>query len=225
MIRLFDILFSGVALIILIPFLIPIILILSVTGESEVFFLQERIGKDGNIFKLFKFATMLKNSPNIGMGTITVKNDSRILPIGKLLRKTKINELPQLLNILSGDMSVIGPRPLTKETFNSYSHDIQSAIKLVRPGLSGIGSIIFRAEEDLMQGELASVEFYETIIAPYKGLLEKWFVKNNGLYVYFASIITTVIVVLNPSSSIAWVVFKDLPAPPKILSSSLGYRA
>ena len=98
---------------------------LKFTGEGEIFFLQQRIGKNGEIFRLFKFATMLKDSPIKGTGTITVRNDPRILPVGNFLRKSKINELPQLLNILLGDMSIIGPRPLTKQTFQSYPISIQ----------------------------------------------------------------------------------------------------
>ena len=144
--RFFDIFFSGIAILLLSPLLVPIAILLRLTGEGEVFFLQDRIGKDGKIFKLFKFATMLKNSPNIGTGTVTMKEDPRVLPVGKFLRKTKINELPQLLNIFFGDMSVIGPRPLTTETFAAYSENTQSLIGLVRPGLSGLGSIIFRGE-------------------------------------------------------------------------------
>ena len=119
--RFFDILFSSFALLVLSPLLIPVVIILKFSGEGEVFFLQERIGKNGKLFKLFKFATMLKDSPNLGTGTVTMKDDPRVLPVGKFLRKTKINELPQLLNIFFGDMSVIGPRPLTAETFGSYS--------------------------------------------------------------------------------------------------------
>ena len=147
MIRFFDVLLSAIALFILLPLFLPITILLKSTGEGEVFFLQERIGKDGKKFMLFKFATMLKNSPNIGTATVTMKNDPRVLPVGRFLRKTKINELPQLLNIFFGDMSVIGPRPLTSEAFESYSDNTKYLIKKVRPGLSGIGSIVFRAEE------------------------------------------------------------------------------
>ena len=107
--RVFDVFFSGLALLVLSPLLVPIVLILRFSGEGEIFFLQERIGKGGQVFKLFKFATMLKDSPNIGTGTVTMKGDPRVLPVGKFLRKTKINELPQLLNIFFGDTSVIGP--------------------------------------------------------------------------------------------------------------------
>ncbi len=221
--RFFDIVFSGLALIVFSPILLLIIFVLKFTGEGEVFFLQERIGKDGNLFKLFKFATMLKDSPNIGTGTITMKEDPRVLPVGKFLRKTKINELPQLLNILFGHMSVIGPRPLTCQTFESYSLETQYVIKKVRPGLSGIGSIIFRNEEEIMNGALANVEFYENVIAPYKGSLEEWFVLNKSLYIYFASIFVTIWAVLRPKSKIAWKLFFNLPKPPKELESSINY--
>ena len=185
--RFFDILFSGAALLTLSPILIPILIILKLTGEGEIFFLQERVGIRGRKFKLFKFATMLKNSPNIGTGTVTLKGDPRVLPVGRFLRKTKINELPQLLNIFLGDMSVIGPRPLTVETFEAYSNNTQNLIKQVRPGLSGIGSIIFRNEEEIMHGANASIDFYTNVIAPYKGELEEWFVSNKSLYIYFAA--------------------------------------
>ena len=163
--RFFDIVFSGIALLLLSPFLVPIVITLRLTGEGEVFFLQERIGKSGEKFKLFKFATMLKNSPNLGTGTVTMRGGPRLLPVGKFLRKTKINELPQLLNIFFGDMSIIGPRPLTAQTFGSYLDSTQAIIKQVRPGLSGVGSIIFREEEDIMHGANASVDFYDNVIS------------------------------------------------------------
>ena len=110
--RLFDILFSGIAILVLCPLLLLIILILSATGEREIFYKQNRVGKNRISFELFKFATMQKNSENKGAGTVTLKNDFRVLPFGKFLRKTKLNELPQLFNIFIGQMSVIGPRPL-----------------------------------------------------------------------------------------------------------------
>ena len=221
--RFFDILFSGAALLLLSPLLFPVILILKFSGEGEVFFLQDRVGKDGKLFKLFKFATMLKDSPNIGTGTVTMKEDPRVLPAGKFLRKTKINELPQLLNIFLGDMSIIGPRPLTEQTFSSYKSSTQTIIKQVKPGLSGIGSIVFRGEEDIMHGAAASVDFYDNVIAPFKGSLEEWFVTNKNLYIYFMSIFITVWAVLVPSTKIAWKVYKNLPKPPAELRKALNF--
>ena len=221
--RFFDIFFSGLALLVLSPLLMPIIFILRFSGEGEIFFLQERIGKGGKVFKLLKFATMLKNSPNIGTGSVTMKDDPRVLPVGKFLRKTKINELPQLLNIFFGDMSIIGPRPLTAQTFGSYSLETQEIVKKVRPGLSGIGSIIFRGEEEIMHGESASIDFYNNIIAPYKGSLEEWFVSKKGIYIYFLAIFITAWAVFFPSTKIAWRVFRDLPEPPLKLKQALNY--
>ena len=223
--RFFDIIFSSFALLVLSPLIIPIVILLLFTGEGEVFFLQERTGKGGHTFKLFKFATMLKDSPNIGTGTVTMKNDPRVLPAGKLLRKTKINELPQLLNILFGDMSIIGPRPLTQQTFRSYSTETQEIVKQVRPGLSGVGSIIFREEEKILQGEDASIDFYDTVVAPYKGALEEWFVNHQSLYTYFVAIIITVWAVLFPTTSVAWKLFRGLPIPPDKLKDALYYKA
>jgi lipopolysaccharide/colanic/teichoic acid biosynthesis glycosyltransferase len=216
--RLFDIFFSGLALIMLSPLLIPIAIVLKFSGEGEVFFAQQRVGLNGKMFDLLKFATMLKDSPHIGTGTVTVKNDPRILPIGQFLRKSKINELPQLLNILFGDMSVVGPRPQAPRCFKAFSADVQSQIVKVRPGLSGIGSIIFRDEENLLHDASDPVIFYDTVIAPYKGELERWYIDNQSLTNYFLIIFVTVWAVLSPGSRIIWRVFPSLPQPPKELA-------
>lgn len=220
--RLFDICLSALALLVLTPLLLPIAIVLRLTGEGEIFFLQSRVGQGGKPFNLYKFATMLKDSPAIGTGTVTVKNDPRILPIGHFLRKTKINELPQLLNILLGDMSVIGPRPQTQRCFDAFTAASQAAIIQVRPGLSGIGSIIFRDEENMLHGKADSIRFYDEVIAPYKGALEEWYVVHQGLWVYLMLIALTAWVVLFPQSGLVWSVFASLPRPPTALAEALG---
>jgi lipopolysaccharide/colanic/teichoic acid biosynthesis glycosyltransferase len=220
--RFFDIFLSGLALLVLSPMLLPIALLLRLTGEHEVFFLQNRVGKGGKTFKLYKFATMLKASPGLGTGTVTVKDDPRILPLGHLLRKTKINELPQLLNILSGDMSVIGPRPQTQRCFDAFLPASQKAIIQVRPGLSGIGSIIFRDEENMLHGHQNPVHFYDHVISPYKGELEEWYVANQSLRTYFMLIGLTVWVVLNPQSKSVGRLLGNLPKPGAELARALG---
>ena len=221
--RIFDIILSASAILVLSILLVPIMIVLKFTGEGEIFFLQERIGRFGKPFKLMKFATMLKNSPNVGTGTVTVKSDPRVLPVGKFLRSSKINELPQLLNILIGDMSVIGPRPLTHQTFSAYSVDVQKSIAQIRPGLSGIGSIIFRNEEEILSGDDSSMQFYKDVIAPYKGSLEDWYVNNNNISIYIKSIFVTAFAVFRPDTRIAWNIFPDLPTPPVQLRSKLNY--
>jgi lipopolysaccharide/colanic/teichoic acid biosynthesis glycosyltransferase len=218
MTRFFDIILSGLALLFLSPLIIPIVISLKVTGEGEMFYVQERIGFGGKPFGLLKFATMLKNSPSIGSGTVTVKNDPRVLPMGKFLRKTKINELPQLINIFLGDMSVVGPRPLVKKGFDAYSPNVQASVSKVRPGLSGIGSVIFRDEESLLDGRDNPVDFHERVIGKYKGELEEWFVANSGLGVYFLVIFVTAWVIVFTRSNIAWRVFSGLPEPKGELS-------
>ena len=166
---------------------------------------------------------MLKNSPNIGTGTVTMKADPRVLPIGKFLRKTKVNELPQLLNIFLGEMSIVGPRPQAQRCFNAFPVELRQIITKVKPGLSGVGPIVFRGEEDMLADHAGSVEFYDNVIAPYKAQVEAWYVERQTMPIYFAVIFVTVWVVLFPSSSIAWHIFKGLPMPPDILKVPLNY--
>jgi lipopolysaccharide/colanic/teichoic acid biosynthesis glycosyltransferase len=222
-IRFFDIVFSGMALVILAPLLLPIMLVLKLTGEGEIFFLQERVGQDRKLFKLFKFATMLKNSPSTGTGTVTMKSDPRVLPAGRFLRKTKINELPQLLNIFLGDMSVIGPRPQTPRCFYAFPIDSQEIIVQVKPGLSGIGPIVFRGEEDILDGHAGTLDFYDNVIAPYKGKVEAWYSDKQHLSVYFALIFMTLWVICFPKSDLIWRVFKSIPKPPGNLLDELNF--
>ncbi|MGH8243051.1 MAG: sugar transferase [Steroidobacteraceae bacterium] len=219
--RLLDVVLSGVALLVLLPLLVPIAIALRLTGEGEVFYVQQRVGRYGQPFGLYKFATMLKNSPSLGTGTVTVKNDPRVLPMGRFLRKTKINELPQLLNILKGDMSIVGPRPQTQRCFDAFPASSQVEIVKVRPGLSGIGSIIFRDEEELMHASVDPERFYDDVIMPYKGRLEEWYVANQNLRTYMMTITVTAWVVLFPDSRIMDRVFQGLPDPPIELQSVL----
>lgn len=222
MTRFFDILFSGLAIIILFPFMIPIMIGLKLTGEHDIFYLQERIGKDGEPFKVFKFATMLRDSPNLSGGLITSKNDPRILPMGKFLRKTKINELPQLLNIFIGNMSVIGYRPFAKKHYDLYSDEIKKEINKIVPGLSGIGSVVFRDEEDILHTVEDPNNFHDNIITPYKGQLECWYVNHRSVANYFKLIFATALVVLNPKSKTWQKWFKDLPPVPDNLKEYIG---
>jgi lipopolysaccharide/colanic/teichoic acid biosynthesis glycosyltransferase len=220
--RIFDIVFTSMALLILSPLMIPLVIILRFSGEGEIFYKQNRVGVNGESFGLLKFATMLKNSPKLGTGNMTVKNDPRILPLGNFLRKTKINELPQLLNIFFGNMSIIGPRPLTQDHFDSYIPSVQQAIASVRPGLSGVGSIVFRSEEEMLHQHADPRQFYKEFISPYKGSLEAWYVEHQGLCTYFMLIGLTVWVVVFSKSKSVWKAFPSLPKPPLILDKYLS---
>ena len=215
--RTFDFFFSSLALLVLSPLMIPLVIILRFSGEGEIFYKQNRVGINGESFRLLKFATMLKNSPNLGNGNMTVKNDPRILPLGNFLRKTKINELPQLFNIFLGDMSIIGPRPLTQDHFDIYILSVRQAIASVQPGLSGIGSIVFRTEVEMLNQHDDPKNFYAKYISSYKGRLEVWYVQNKSLLTYFILIFLTVWVVIFSKSKTVWKIFPSLPKPPEAL--------
>lgn len=216
--RLLDILLSGLALIVLAPLLIPIVIALRFTGEGEIFYGQNRVGKNGNIFKLLKFATMLKDSPNLGTGFITTKGDPRVLPLGAFLRKTKINELPQLINIFLGDMSIIGPRPQTKSHVDLFEEGVRKEIFKVRPGLSGIGSIVFRDEETILSHSPKGYQrCFAEDITPYKGALELWYIQNKSLVLDILLIVLTLCAVLAPESKLHFKLLKGLPEPPEAL--------
>lgn len=220
--RIFDIVLSAAATIVLLPLLIPIALILKLTGEGEVFYKQERIGLHNKKFGILKFVTMVKNSPNLGTRSITLPNDPRVLPIGRFLRKTKINELPQILNVLMGDMSIVGPRPLVYETFSTYSPDIQARIYESKPGLTGIGSIMFRDEESLFaKTKLPPAEFYAKCISPFKGALELWYNERRSFLTDVKIIFLTAWVIVFPKSDLPTKVFKDLPVPGEFFSASI----
>lgn len=216
--RFFDLTLSSIAIILLSPLLIPVIFILKITGEGEIFYIQKRIGRNGNEFGLLKFATMLKNSPNIGAGEITIHNDPRVLPVGKFLRKTKLNELPQLFNIILGDMSLVGPRPMVPNTYANYPKEAQFILNKVRPGLTGIGSIFFRDEEKFLVNKKNPMDFYQDHIIPYKSDLEIWYVTNNSVILYFKIILITAWVVIFSNSRIAEKIFNKIPKRPTALS-------
>jgi lipopolysaccharide/colanic/teichoic acid biosynthesis glycosyltransferase len=215
--KIFDLLIAIFALSALSPILILVSIILKFTGEGEVFYKQTRVGKDGKNFGLLKFATMVKNSPKIGAGEVTLPNDSRVLPVGKFLRKTKINELPQILNILKGDISVVGPRPMVPNTFEKYPTKNREIIMKVKPGLTGIGSIIFRDEESYLKNKNNPLNFYDEKIIPYKSDLEAWYVKNASIKNYVLIILITAWIIIFPSSKIVDLAFKDLPKKPDFL--------
>jgi lipopolysaccharide/colanic/teichoic acid biosynthesis glycosyltransferase len=224
MIRLFDILFSIIILIISLPFLIPIGLLLLFTGEGKVFYKQSRVGKNGKIFGLLKFATMLENSPNLSGGDITSGDDPRVLTVGKILRKTKVNEIPQIINIFLGEISIVGPRPLTPRNFALYDKSTQEIIKKTKPGLTGIGSIVFRDEESIIRNsEKKPLDCYSEDISPYKGKLERWFFDEQTTGNYFLLIFITAWVVLFPKSKLVWNIYSDLPEPPDSFKDQLNY--
>lgn len=210
---------ATLALLVLAPFLLPIMLLLKLTGEGEIWYFQKRIGLNNVPFDIWKYATMLKNSPNIGTGTITLRDDPRVTPMGKFLRKSKINELPQIINVLIGNMSIVGPRPLDTRGFNAYPETIRDKIYRSKPGITGIGSIIFRDEEKLVsETSMPPQDFYREFIAPYKGELELWYQQHASIVTDLKIVFLTAWQIFSPHSNLVFKVFKDLPSRPKTLA-------
>ncbi|MFH1897225.1 MAG: sugar transferase [Candidatus Desantisbacteria bacterium] len=210
--RTIDIILSLIGLLLFLPFSIPIMLILRFTDEGEIFYIQQRVGRGGKLFGMLKFSSMVKNSPNMGAGLLTVENDPRIFPFGRFLRKTKANEIPQLINILKGEMSIVGPRPQVPAHFDFFPEHVKKELIKITPGLTGIGSIVFRDEETMLHNNGKSYdEYYRDDIAPYKGELELWYIKNMSLWLDLMLILLTAWVVFFPESRLYEKVLKDLP--------------
>ncbi|MBK7433236.1 MAG: sugar transferase [Chitinophagaceae bacterium] len=208
--RIIDLLIATIALVLLSPLLVICMLILLFTGENEVFFLQKRVGFKNKTFGIWKFATMLKNSPNIGTGEITLRNDPRVTKFGRFLRISKLNELPQIINVFTGEMSIVGPRPLMEVSFNQYPEQVRSVIYNCKPGITGIGSLIFRDEEKIVSDADDPKAMYARIYA-YKGSLELWYQQHASGYTDVMIIFLTAWSILFPGNRLVYRVFKDLP--------------
>jgi lipopolysaccharide/colanic/teichoic acid biosynthesis glycosyltransferase len=220
--RTLDIFFSSLGLLLIFPISILIVIILKLSGEGEVFYLQERMGYNNKPFYIYKFATMLKDSHKMGNKTVTVRNDPRITRVGRILRITKINELPQILNVLRGDMSLVGPRPLLISSFYKYTSEVQAVIYRNKPGITGIGSLIFRDEEFLVTTYKIlgknPLDYYRLYIYPYKGSLEQWYYYKRSLSVDFKILFLTFYSLVNRNSQLVYKIFKNLPSKPHALT-------
>jgi lipopolysaccharide/colanic/teichoic acid biosynthesis glycosyltransferase len=214
--RAVDIAIAGPTLLLLSPLFLGLMLILRLTGEGKVFYRQQRVGYGGRTFTALKFVTMLENSENMGTRDITLRGDPRVLPVGRVLRKAKLNELPQLVNILRGDMSMVGWRPLLPKSFAMYPDHVQRRIVNMKPGLTGVGSIIFRDEESIVEAsDLEPRQVYEQIIAPYKGELELWYQQHQSVWLDVKLVLATVWIVLFPASRAYLNWFTQLPEQPE----------
>tara|TARA_B100001248_G_scaffold38367_1_gene24550 strand:- start:3380 stop:4063 length:684 start_codon:yes stop_codon:yes gene_type:complete len=211
--RFLDIFIAIIAFFTLLPLFLIVAVILRFSGEGEIFYSQERIGYKNSKFKIWKFASMLKNSLNMGTGSITLQNDFRVTKFGKYIRKTKINELPQIYNIIIGDLALVGPRPVLEQDWRLYPEPIINKIYDVKPGLTGIGSIAFRDEESIMSSldNENYLEYYKKVIAPYKGELEMWYQDNLSLALDFKLIFLTALVIIFPKNKLHEKWLKDLP--------------
>ena len=166
--RAFDIVCAAVGLLVLSPVLLMCALLVGLTSPGGVLFRQERMGRDGVPFTIYKFRSMRKDNAGLKIST---SSDSRITPVGRVLRKTKLDELPQLWNVLKGDMSFVGPRPEVREYTDLYTPE-QRQVLLVRPGITGLASIRYRNENDLLSASTDPNRTYIEEVMPAKLALD-----------------------------------------------------
>lgn len=188
--RTFDIIISALSLLLLLPIFVIIAIAIKCSSKGDVYFRQERVGKGGKPFKIFKFRTMVSDAENKGL-QITVGADARITKVGKFLRKTKIDELPQLINVLVGSMSLVGPRPEVPKYVNMYD-DVQRNVLLVRPGITELASIVYRNENELLAKSDNPEETYINEIMPEKIRLNLEYIKKMNVFYDLILIIKTV---------------------------------
>jgi lipopolysaccharide/colanic/teichoic acid biosynthesis glycosyltransferase len=191
--RAFDIIVSGAGLILLSPLFVIISVLIKLDSHGSVFFLGRRAGKDGKIFNILKFRSMEENSVAKGPA-ITVAGDARVTRIGKYLRRTKIDELPQLFNVVKGDMSLVGPRPEDPRYVSLYS-DTQKEVLRMRPGITSASSIQYSNEESLLA--VQGLDAYETMIMPQKLATDLEYVRCHSFIGDLMILLQTVAQVLN----------------------------
>ena len=192
--RLFDLFFVIPGLIVLSPFLLIIALVIKLKDGGNVLFKQVRVGKNGKHFEVLKFRTMVLNAEKLG-NKVTTGDDPRITPIGRVLRKYKLDELPQLVNVLKGEMSLVGPRPEVPEYVEFYPDEMRNIVLSVPPGMTDKASIEFVNENDLLSGSKDPVSDYKNKVLPIKLKYYVEYVKERSLWLDFSLIIKTVIAI------------------------------
>jgi lipopolysaccharide/colanic/teichoic acid biosynthesis glycosyltransferase len=165
--RLLDVVGSALGLLLLLPVLAIIAVIIKLDSPGPIFFRQERVGLGGRPFRIFKFRSMVAGAARAGTA-LTIRRDTRITRSGGLLRRAKLDELPQLINVLAGDMSIVGPRPEVPEFMKFYTPDQQAIIYSMRPGITDYAAILFRDESSLLDGERDPIDVYRLEIMPTK---------------------------------------------------------
>lgn len=192
--RIFDIIFSFTAIVLVSPLLIIVSILILFSGKGGIFYLQKRVGKNENDFKIFKFRTMRPNSDKKGLLTVGTK-DSRVTKIGYFLRKYKLDELPQLINVLIGNMSIVGPRPEVRKYTNMYNIE-QKKVLTVKPGITDYASIEYRNENEILAKSVNPEEKYINEIMPEKIKLNLKYINNQGIITDLKIIWKTILVIV-----------------------------
>ena len=213
--RLLDLTIAMSGLFLLAPLLIIISAWIKIKEGGDVLYFQKRMGYKNQPFYLWKYRTMIPDSTSKGSGALTLGNDPRITPSGRFLRAYKLDEIPQVMNVVKGDISIVGPRPVPIKNYEAYPENVKRRVYDSPPGITGIGSLIFRREGEILAdcGEDPNV-FYKNEIAPYKAALELWYHKNASLWMDFKIMLLTIWVVFNRNDQVIFNFFESIPQHP-----------
>ena len=215
--RFFDIVFAVIGLLLTSPIVLFVILLKKITGEKEVFYIKGRVGKGGKLFPFIKLSSMIPAQKGEKTSSLTLSNDSRITPLGHFIRKTKIDEFPQFVNILRGELSFIGPRALMPKIHKDYSKKVKQELTKIRPGVTGLATVVFRNEAELLaQSDYTNeLEFYKEVIAPAKGAIEMIYTKNQGFILDFTILLLTIWQIFIPQSLLGykWLIYSGYFIP------------
>ncbi|MEO7002158.1 MAG: sugar transferase [Ktedonobacterales bacterium] len=207
--RAFDIVFSLTLLLLLSPFLLVVALAVKLSDGGPILYRHERVGRYGTHFFILKFRTMVQR--HAFKSELTLRRDPRITPIGRFLRATKLDELPQLINVLRGEMSVVGPRPESPRYVAHYTPEMRAALDL-RPGLTGPASVLFRSQEQLLDG-MDFEQYYVAVLMPVKMGINLEYVAHHSVWIDLTIIARTIIALFRPSP------------PPPLVSPAEAVRA
>ncbi|MCE5303105.1 MAG: sugar transferase [Planctomycetaceae bacterium] len=188
--RLFDVVAAGMGLILISPFMMVAAIAVRWSSPGPVFFRQERMGRGGKPFFIMKFRTMVQDSPKLG-GQITVGDDPRITKVGRLLRKTKLDELPQLLNVLKGDMSMVGPRPEVRKYVEMFADDYREILR-VRPGVTDLASLKYRDESTVLAQAADPDQEYIRRVLPEKIQYAREYIRRRSFWLDMKIIFATI---------------------------------
>ena len=222
-IRMLDLVIAMVSIFVAAPVFLAAAQILAVTYPHRIFFVQRRVGRHEELFGLIKFVTMVPGAEHMPGGSITHTRDPRISRVGRTLRRTKINELPQLWNVLRGHMSIVGPRPVTQAGHMKYGESGRRKLSQMAPGITGIGSIMLFNEEELISAIPGDPhQYHDEVIKPYKVELEHWFFRHQSIGLYLQVIVCTLLTLLHgrPTVRPSW---RDLPLAPQRLRNNPAF--
>ena len=219
--RLFDILFSSIGLIIASPALLPIIFLVWLQDRKSPFYVADRVGKNFKNFKMVKLRSMVANADKTGVDS-TGNTDSRITPIGKIIRKYKLDEITQLWNVFKGDMSLVGPRPNVSRETDLYSSE-EKKLLTIKPGITDFASIVFSDEGDILAGKNDPDLVYNQLIRPGKSRFGLFYLGNRNFLTDFILIFLTLVTIISRNKSLSMIsnYLSFLNAPDDLVSLAL----